>query len=427
MEIDGLAASFRELWRAFFARLIWACLESNLGRLQLFGSFQLVRVQDLSTISAAASKVSGELWAEKAPIATVVAPETGSGAQITRKAAVSHAFHHVEKAEVVFPSRFAGVLSGGFLLTPRCAGPGPWRVFRGYATPPQGGVMAQREDTVLFRRTALETLDRGIYVGSWAPHNWYMWLSSWLPSILLSSELPSRFDDYPLLLPSSAAERTNWQESLNLVRRGREIVYLPDSSWARVRSLVVVEPPLDRGPFSLRADFRQEWRGISPSFYRHFVKEITSLTAQSITGTGPKHIFIVRKAGLKRPYNQEELIEVAERYGLELVDFADMSFAKIVAVMQDAKLVVGAHGAGWTNLLFARAGARGIMWAQPDAKSNNNFTNLAAVAEVDLRIHWMSPTIAGSTQSSKRRTPHSYRFEPDVFDAELKSFFRSSA
>jgi capsular polysaccharide biosynthesis protein len=194
-----------------------------------------------------------------------------------------------------------------------------------------------------------------------------------------------------------------------------------------VKSLVAVEPPLDRGPFSLRADFRQEWRGISPSFYRHFVKEIRSLTAQSMTGAGPKHIFIVRKADLERPYNQEELIEVAHRYGLELVEFADMSFAKTVAVMRDAELVVGAHGAGWTNLLFARPGARGIMWTQPDAKSNNNFSNLAAVADVDLRIHWMSPTIAGSTQSSKRTAPQRYRFDPEIFDAELQSFFGSSA
>jgi len=71
--------------------------------------------------------------------------------------------------------------------------------------------------------------------------------------------------------------------------------------------------------------------------------------------SGPERLLLVRHAESRNgriPSNQRELIARLARYGFESVDPATLPWPEQVAVMRDCRVLVGAHGAGMTNMMF---------------------------------------------------------------------------
>jgi len=67
----------------------------------------------------------------------------------------------------------------------------------------------------------------------------------------------------------------------------------------------------------------------------------------------PERVFVSRNsARSKRLANEDELLPVIESYGFSIVKPEQMSFAQQVKTFSKARVVLGAHGAGFTNLLF---------------------------------------------------------------------------
>lgn len=87
------------------------------------------------------------------------------------------------------------------------------------------------------------TLERGIFVGTWSPHNWFHWTIDILPSVWLSTKLPAAFDDYPILLPPNSLQKATWREPFNLVSGSRSVVELSDMRYTNVRDLIWIDSP----------------------------------------------------------------------------------------------------------------------------------------------------------------------------------------
>lgn len=68
-----------------------------------------------------------------------------------------------------------------------------------------------------------------------------------------------------------------------------------------------------------------------------------------------KRLFISReKASKRRLLNQTDILAVLEDFGFETVIAEDLSFCEQVALFSRAEVIVAQHGAGLTNMLFAR-------------------------------------------------------------------------
>jgi capsular polysaccharide biosynthesis protein len=80
------------------------------------------------------------------------------------------------------------------------------------------------------------------------------------------------------------------------------------------------------------------------------------------------------------------LIEIAEQFGFVAVRLQELSLAQSIEVVLGAEFIVGPHGAGWANALFARAGTKGLLWTWRAASEYNWFKNLAQVAGMNLRV-----------------------------------------
>lgn len=123
---------------------------------------------------------------------------------------------------------------------------------------------------------------------------------------------------------------------------------------------------------------------ISPGlveFYRRIVLPVlgSSLT-QAPEQFGPL-IYITRKGAARRPLlNEDEVIEIVQRRGFTVLALEDMTFEAQIMAFHHAQSIVAPHGAGLTNLVFARAGASLL---ELIAKGTDQFRLLARYAGME--------------------------------------------
>lgn len=73
----------------------------------------------------------------------------------------------------------------------------------------------------------------------------------------------------------------------------------------------------------------------------------------------PKRIFISRQKTKGRNITNYGMLQpVLEEHGVEVVELEPLSFSEQIQLFNGAEMVIGAHGAGFTNLLFCRPHTR---------------------------------------------------------------------
>ncbi|MEG4107039.1 tetratricopeptide repeat protein [Microcoleus sp. S13_C5] len=93
---------------------------------------------------------------------------------------------------------------------------------------------------------------------------------------------------------------------------------------------------------------------------REFLKEIISSSSY------PKRIYISRrKARYRRVLNEEDVVEVLEKFGFVSILPESMSLAEQIAHFYHAEVIVAAHGSGLTNTIFSRQGTKVIELVSP--------------------------------------------------------------
>jgi capsular polysaccharide biosynthesis protein len=110
-----------------------------------------------------------------------------------------------------------------------------------------------------------------------------------------------------------------------------------------------------------------------------------SLAAAAATGAGPfpERLYIDRRDNPNRALaNEEELIAALGRYGFVPVQLAALSLAEQIGLFGNARVIVGPHGGGLTNILFARPGC-GLIELQMDSYAPWMFRLFAAFSGVD--------------------------------------------
>jgi len=77
---------------------------------------------------------------------------------------------------------------------------------------------------------------------------------------------------------------------------------------------------------------------------------------------GCRKLYISRagnlQAHVRRLLNEDEIIGLACKQGFEIVRCEELSFETQVTVFSEASVIVGAHGAGLTNLIFGQPTAK---------------------------------------------------------------------
>ena len=99
----------------------------------------------------------------------------------------------------------------------------------------------------------------------------------------------------------------------------------------------------------------------------------------------PHGIYVARTdASQRRMRNETAMIELAQNSGLDVIIPGNLSFEHQVAAFAAAKLVVGAHGAGLSNIAYCSPGTI-IYELVPSHYPNPCFR---AIADQNNLVHW---------------------------------------
>lgn len=313
--------------------------------------------------------------------------------------------------------RVSSAISNSKFLIPSVADIGPWKIDVGY--PNIGGMKYIRNENLLVRvREDSRSIDSGIFAGTWSPHNWFHWIIDTLPSIYLTRHLPNALDDVPILLPQRLEKRSNWIEPLDLVRNGRPVEYcLGPHRYTSVAKLYWLDSPTSPGPIKVGASENASLRVHKEALlsYRDFI--LQHLT-RSKSEFGDR-IFLARQIGTMRPYNQDELIDVAATFGFRPVFLDQMGFAESVNAVRGARYIIGPHGAGWANLLFNDESPATLMWTWKDGPNRNWFTNIAEVVGASMVLEF-TDSYHDKREGSRYSSSDRYHFPKHRFEKALR-------
>lgn len=176
--------------------------------------------------------------------------------------------------------------------------------------------------------------------------NYFNWIAGYLPKIRSLERYIEETGMHPEVLVS--ADAPSWEkESLELVGVAPESITWWSGGPASVEQLLV---PFHRLPFPAE---EERPRIPTPAECR-FLRERVTDNLPDADGLFSSRVFVSRRnATDRRIVNNPAVSEYLETMGFEEYVLEDMAFGDQVRLFEKADLVIGAHGAGLTNLVFA--------------------------------------------------------------------------
>ncbi|MCM2372209.1 glycosyltransferase family 61 protein [Aporhodopirellula aestuarii] len=219
---------------------------------------------------------------------------------------------------------------------------------------------------------------RVVVLNKVAAHNYFHWLSEVLPRI----ELVRRAD----LLDADAylidCHKSFQQQSLDMLGIPREKIIEPhEGLLIRAENLIV--------PSFYSATARQH---LGP-----LMKSALGLIDADQTTTATRRIYVSRRHSKNRNLaNEREVSKLLEGFDFETHFLEQYSIEKQIRLFHDAQIVVGLHGAGLTNMIFARPPLH-VIEIRPNRCDRTCFAELSE----DLGHHLQVVT----AEQRKRRGP----------------------
>lgn len=161
------------------------------------------------------------------------------------------------------------------------------------------------------------------------PRTYALWaMQPPLPTLLLSAKLPNAYCRIlSYVLPESVSIR-----------------YLPaNNRWYLPSQFTLISYPVNNQSAYLPPEIRD--------FLREKIFHVLNL---SPTHTYNKRIYISRQDAAKRQLiNENEIVQYLAQFGFESYTLGQLSIEEQIKLFHSAEIVVGPHGAGFANLLFA--------------------------------------------------------------------------
>jgi capsular polysaccharide biosynthesis protein len=204
----------------------------------------------------------------------------------------------------------------------------------------------------------------------WSP-NYYHWTTQVVPrAVRLLEVLGGRVDevDHWLVPGDAPAYVGQWLDLLGVPAERRRAVDTRRQVFTVDRLLVASVPG------------RNRWVPESA------VDGIRAAVAHLPSGPTGRRLLIQRAADRRRILlNADEVVTALRGRGFEVVDTGGMTVAEEAVLFRAADVVVGVHGAGLTNMVFARPGTT-VVELTPRGLVHPTFLKLAVAARVDHRM-----------------------------------------
>jgi capsular polysaccharide biosynthesis protein len=216
----------------------------------------------------------------------------------------------------------------------------------------------------LIDRTKSKRIDQAIWITDGWSKGYFHWFGDVLPILLLLKE---KGVDGVIVIPSQVASMNYVAESLKAL--DVEFVTIDDDVLFKIKRLIVSDLIAPSGNF--KPDLMLK---LSSRIKKHY----------SVKDHPFRKIFISREhAKRRRLVNGLKFEQKLKERGFEIVQMEDLSFGSQVALMSEAKVVMGIHGAGLTNMIFMPRGSKVIEMRAEKDHHNNCYFALADALGLD--------------------------------------------
>jgi len=164
--------------------------------------------------------------------------------------------------------------------------------------------------------------------------NYYHWMIKTLPKVRYINNYSNKIgENIKFMLPQCGPD---WMdETLNLLNVPEEDIIYPNDSLYKVKNLIA-----------------PSWVALSVDDFR-WLKE-TMLEPCRPDDQQSTNILISREDATDRHIiNQDEVANVLKKYGFEKVVLSEISVKESIHLFNQADMIVGAHGAGFADIVFA--------------------------------------------------------------------------
>jgi hypothetical protein len=226
-----------------------------------------------------------------------------------------------------------------------------------------------------------EFISEAILLSGKCSPNYFHWLIEYLARVYIISKFDN-LKKIPLIVDAKLHPQEI--ESLKIVFPDWPIHYLDRHALLHVKKLHV--PSIQ----TYHPDNPSiPWWQASALCYRtldylcEIIKKGSGLTSTSTTPT--RKIFIARR-GHRSILNVTEIELALANFGFEIIDPAKLTFTEQVHLFASAKVLVGALGAAFSNLIFCQKGTKVLGVCSPYAKRFCMQANLALYSGCDYKL-----------------------------------------
>lgn len=170
--------------------------------------------------------------------------------------------------------------------------------------------------------------------------NYYHWHLNWLPRLALADRFSELREVRPLILDTPSSFM---RDSLEAVT-DRKMADCFGLGWRKLRVSRLFVPAMFLNPM-----------------HAPFALDVYQPLRRAVPKSERTRIYISRgKARLRRVVNDAEVSEMLSHYGFQTVFAEELTYEDQVSLFSRAEFIIGAHGAGLTNMLFASPGFAAI-------------------------------------------------------------------
>ena len=130
-----------------------------------------------------------------------------------------------------------------------------------------------------------------------------------------------------------------------------------------------------------------------------------------------KKIFIGRRTSDNRKTNEEELWQIAKKFGFERIFPEELTIDQQVEIFSNCDFVIGNSGAGLSNIIFMQASSSVFYWISGHNNQFNFFSSLASLVKCNISFISGNATNRFNLQSA-------FKVDSELFDFELRKVLK---
>jgi len=227
--------------------------------------------------------------------------------------------------------------------------------------------------------------EEAIMLSGFASFNYSHWLIEYLPRFLGLNELVE-YQHLPLLVDMASINDSHQLEMLQIMNKsGRKIIPMQAGSVYRCKRLIVPSA-LSTMPINLKSNTAIKANDVVISKAAIDYMRQNFYKPDHGKYHGPERLYISRKnASFRRLANEDEIQELFESYGFEVISPDRLSVSQKLSLFNNAKFIAGPGSSGFTNILFSPPNANVLFLISDVWREGTFLSNISGSIGQNLR------------------------------------------